>query len=274
MPIEQGILVENTPVAPDYYRLRLHLPKIARLCRPGQFVELTLSQTHDPLLPRPFSFMAADSRDIWILYRALGKGTGLLAKMRLDAKIRVLGPLGNGFAMPAASGRGGAADQMVLVGGGVGIPPLHHLAAAAIASKKIAPKNIRVFLGSRSAAHLLCEKEFKKMSVSLTLVTEDGSKGSKGLVTQPLERLLRASAGASGRLWVYACGPVPMLSAVAALCEKVGIACQVSLEAMMACGFGACLGCAVELKPQEEGLRYATVCKDGPVFDSKDILWR
>jgi dihydroorotate dehydrogenase electron transfer subunit len=248
--------------------------EIARNARPGQFAQILCAGSNDPLLPRPFSFFKTDAHDFSILYHALGKGTGLLTTARKGDSLWVLGPLGNGFSMP----RRGAATAPLLVGGGVGIPPLYHLAQTLLKKKHYEKKDIQVILGARNKALLLCESEFKKLGVSVSVATDDGSKGAKGFVTTLLQNRLQPSAiRLQSRL--YACGPTPMLKAVSALSEKFKVPCEVSVEVPMACGFGACLGCAIKVREKrEEGRgqethRFAIACTEGPVFQAGDILW-
>ncbi len=284
-------ILENKKIAPDHFRMTLGSAAIAAKARPGQFVQVTLSEQYDPFLPRPFSLYSAGKKDFSILYRVVGKGTELLAGKKAGEKLKVLGPLGNGFAEPIfmdnvparKAKRTGAYDAegpwAVLVGGGVGTPPLYCLAERLLKDRLFVKKNICVVLGARTAAHLICEKEFKTLGVDLKIATDDGSRGHKGLVTQVLEEVLVPRE--LKLVQVYACGPSGMLEACAKLCAKYHVECQVSMEELMACGFGACLGCAVKAKADgkhEAGdmtgdFRYALACKEGPVFDSKDLFW-
>ena len=188
--------------------------------------------------------------------------------------------------------------MMVLVGGGVGIPPLYHLAETVLKNKAAKKENIHVFLGARTRSLLLCEKEFKKLGCSVSIATNDGSKGTKGLITALLENFLRPPASGL-RPRIYTCGPTPMLKAVSVLSEKFKVPCEVSVEVPMACGFGACLGCAIKVnsrptceiegsaklatrihpeKPRPSGdegsnYRYAIACTEGPVFNASEIIW-
>jgi dihydroorotate dehydrogenase electron transfer subunit len=128
-----------------------------------------------------------------------------------------------------------------------------------------------VFLGGRSSDDILCVKDFESAGITVHITTEDGSMGTRGLITDLLEPFLRASD--VGPRTVFTCGPPGMLAAVARLAEKHGIACQASVEANMACGFGACMGCAIEVRSNGAGPTYKLVCKDGPVFDSRELVW-
>ncbi len=267
------LIVENKKVAPSHYVMTLRSPEISRHAKPGQFVQILCADSNDPLLPRPFSFLTTGANDFAILYHAVGKGTALLSKAKKGDSLWVLGPLGNGFSLPRRS----EAPSSLLVGGGVGIPPLYHLAQAMIRSKVASAKNIHVFLGARNRTLLLCEKDFLKLGVNLHTATDDGSKGEKGFVTGLLEAFLKKSMVHGPSTKIYTCGPTPMLKAVSAVSGKFKVPCEVSVEVPMACGFGACLGCAIKVKSIVHGpstsFRYAIACTEGPVFQAKDILW-
>ncbi len=279
---EKCQVLENNEVARGHFILKMLSPRIAKSARPGQFIQISCSDSLDPLLPRPFSFLSASSKEFSILYHVVGKGTNLLSRAKKGDVFWVLGPLGNGFTVKNLRPVAGQKQQIVLVGGGVGIPPLVHLAGHWLKSKSHPlQKNIHVFLGARHKELLLCEKDFKKLGVSLHIATDDGSKGHKGFITELLGEFLSPQLPtANSELNIYTCGPTPMLKAVSLISQKYGIACQASLEAKMACGFGACLGCAVKIRGQktEDGrqsseYRFAAACKEGPVFEAKEILW-
>jgi dihydroorotate dehydrogenase electron transfer subunit len=194
-----------------------------------------------------------DGLELEILYKVSGRGTRLLAAGEPGERIRVVGPLGEGFRPP------GDAEHAILVGGGTGIASLFELASSA-------GGRVTVILGARSADALMAVEDFEKLEVDLRVCTEDGSQGQRGLVTDVLSELLEASDGAAR---VYACGPTPMMQRCAEIAEQLSTPCQVSLENGMACGFGVCLGCAV---PLAEG-GYALVCRQGPVFESEELAW-
>ncbi len=281
-----AVIANQKMTAPGHFILKLRNPLISSKARPGQFVQILCADTTDPLLPRPFSFLTAGAKDFSILYQVVGKGTELLSRKKKGDAVWAVGPLGNGFTLA------GSKDlfRSLLVGGGVGIPPLVHLAEELL-KKKVKKENIHVFLGARNKSLLLCEKDFKKLGVYLHIATDDGSKGSKGFVTKILEEFI------SSDLKIFTCGPTPMLKAVSAVAHKHKIPCEVSVEEPMACGFGACLGCAIKVKNQgdrrrETGYkntypvsrilspeypssecRFAIACTEGPVFNSEDIVW-
>jgi dihydroorotate dehydrogenase electron transfer subunit len=232
---------------------------------PGQFAMLSPGATgaatrFDPLLPRPMAVYRAKPEPggaaVEILYKVSGRGTQLLAEARHGERVRLVGPLGLGFALPAPG------QRALLIGGGTGIASLHDLAAAARARGPVV-----VLLGARSAGDLMGCEDFAALGVELRLATEDGSAGRTGLVTTLLEEAL-AEPGAGDDL-VYACGPTPMMRAAAALAAARGRRCIVSLENRMACGFGVCLGCAV---PRAGG-GFALVCRDGPVLAAETVAW-
>ena len=242
--------------------------------RPGQFLMLGAgaeagAPRHDPLLPRPMAVYRdlgldgradAEAPRIEVLYRVVGRGTTLLSETRPGQTISVVGPLGRGFPIEAGSA------PALLVGGGTGIASLHGLAGALAA----AGRPVTVLLGARSEPDLMGRADFEALGIELCCTTEDGSRGRKGLVTEPLVEKIDAwtAAGRSGAE-VFACGPTPMMRAAAGLAEARGIRCWVSLENPMACGFGVCLGCAA---PRREG-GFSLVCRQGPVFDSTEIDW-
>ena len=260
-------VLENKSVAPGYFVLKVRSKKIGKAAQPGQFIQILCSgDSLDPLLPRPFSFLEASASDFSLLYHVVGQGTELMAKFKKGDKAHILGPLGRGFSHSGLRGQ-----QLLLVGGGVGIPPLYHLAKTLVKADAGLKKNIHVFLGARNKALLLCEKDFKKLGVSLNLSTDDGSKGKKGFVTQLLTAHLKKNHEKSR---IFSCGPTPMLKAVSLVASEFGAPNEVSVEVPMACGFGACLGCAIKVKGETAGShRFAIACTEGPVFEGAKILW-
>ena len=214
----------------------------------------------NPLLRRPFSFHKIDKKGFELLYKVVGKGTKILSERKKGKTLSVLGPLGNGFNILSAKRY---PLNAILIAGGTGVAPLLALAG----QLKTYNLELITFLGARTKNHLLCEKDFKKLKAKVYTATEDGSKGYKGVVTDLLKQRLRTTND-ERRTTIYACGPKPMLKEVWRLAKSKKIPCEVSLEENMACGTGACLGCAVETK---DG--YKMVCKDGPIFDAGDIVW-
>ena len=236
--------------------------------KPGQFVMLsagarTRVERSDPLLPRPMAVyrtgeIAGEPR-LEILYKVAGRGTALLAETLPGQSVRLVGPLGQPFPAPTS-----AAARPILVGGGTGIASLYELAASA-AEQLGNPSRVAVVLGARTGDDLMGREDFAALGVSLHIATEDGSDGTKGLVTDVLAGLLGEQPSAT----VYACGPTPMMRRCAEMAGESGARCIVSLENNMACGFGVCLGCAAPLS----GGGFALVCRDGPVFDATQVQW-
>ncbi len=256
-------ILSNDKIGNGYYKIGLEAPYIAKNAGPGQFVQVRCSDGADPLLRRPFSVhRVKGQKEIEVLYEVIGKGTEILAKKKRGVTLDVLGPLGNGFSLPQATSRQQAIA--ILIAGGIGVAPLVYLGDE-LAKKKI--KTI-ILIGARTKKLILCEKDFKKLGGEVHIATDDGSHGCKGFVSQLLQNILGAK-GKGREAKVYACGPNSMLGCIASICKEKKIDCEVSLEEVMACGIGACLGCAVKSK----GGGYKLACKDGPVFNSKDLIW-
>jgi dihydroorotate dehydrogenase electron transfer subunit len=251
-------ILKNELIAPNFYRMRIESPYLAKNSKPGQFIEVRCSENIEPLLRRPLGVHRITENGIEMLYEVVGKGTRLLSRKAKGDTVDIIGPLGNGFGLPTIR----YPLNIILIAGGVGVAPLLALAEC-LTSKK----NIYVMIGARSKSHVLCESDFKKLGAKVSVSTEDGSKGKKGLVTDMLKNLLADNKSSSAA--VYACGPAGMLKAVASIAKAAQISCQVSLEERMACGVGVCLGCPVKTK--DEG--YKMVCKDGPVFNAEEIVW-
>ncbi len=246
---------KNEELGPGYFRMELDCPEIAAAGAPGQFVMVRVTEALSPLLRRPFSISDVDAGgSIALLIRVVGEGTRILSEKKAGESVDVLGPLGKGFDI------GGLSGPALLVGGGIGAAPLIFLA------RRLAEKGVpgRVLLGGRTAADILCAPVFESLGMEAETATEDGSLGRKGLVTELLAQALTPGASA---FTVFSCGPEGMLKAVAGMCRRSGAACQLSLEAAMACGMGACLGCAT---PRSGG-GYLHVCTDGPVVSAS--LW-
>ena len=256
-------VIETQELAAGYSLLRLDGCGALAGARPGQFAMLRGDWGRDPILPRAYSILAVDGQEARFLVRQVGRGSRLLGRCRPGAELTVLGPLGNSFPAPEP----GVRD--LLVAGGCGLPPLH---MAALKARECA----EVLVGTRRGEDLLRPllDELQRRQVPVHVATEDGSSGHHGLVTELLEQRLVAMAGSGERqARVFACGPTAMLRAVREVARSHRVSCHLSLEAEMACGLGACLGCAVE-RPgtsSASGGSYAHVCSDGPVFDAEEI---
>jgi dihydroorotate dehydrogenase electron transfer subunit len=248
-------------LASDIHRLTLLCPEIAKTARPGQFVMLRIAPTAlDPLLRRPFSiYQTTAGGRVQILYKKVGKGTGIMAGLHPGDMVDLVGPLGKGFPIDLR-------QRPCLIGGGMGVAPLFFLATWLLRHPEAEPL---VLLGARNREELRAiATDFEDLGIPVGTATDDGSEGHHGYVVDLLTDSLREDGG---RPWhVFSCGPYPMLRAVAKLCHLRSCPCQVSLETMMACGIGACLGCAL---PQAHLEGYLHVCKDGPVFDAGQLAW-
>ncbi|MGR0482129.1 MAG: dihydroorotate dehydrogenase electron transfer subunit [Candidatus Electronema sp. V4] len=253
MPTSQlSRILANDRLTADVFRLTIHAPEIAAAASPGQFVMVQVSSSLDPLLRRPFSIhsRSADG-SLSLLFKVIGKGTVLLAQAKPADAIDLLGPLGKGFDLTAAE------KPVCLIGGGMGIAPLLFLAQE-LPGRKYA------LLGARNREELApLAKFFADSGCAVQLATDDGSLGHHGFIPDLLDAVLP-----DVRL-VCTCGPKPMMRSVASKCRQAGTPCQVSVETHMACGMGACLGCAV---PGRDG-SYVHVCKEGPVFNSEELAW-
>ena len=229
------------------YAITMDAGGIGKKARPGQFLHIKCGD--GVLLRRPISI--CDCRDgfLKIVFHAKGPGTTWLSEKRVGL-LDVLGPLGSGFTL--------AGRSLLLVGGGVGVPPLLYAA-------REAKGQATAVLGFGSKDQILLKDNFRDACRELIITTDDGSDGEAGLVTAPLERKLETGAYDG----ILACGPVPMLRAVAELAARYNVPCEVSLEERMACGVGACLGCIVAMK-NGENLR---VCHEGPVFSAGEVKW-
>lgn len=252
-------IVTQRKVATGCYRLEMYAPEVAQRAQPGQFLMLRTSITLDPLLRRPFSINTVD-RDrglVKILYRVVGRGTALLAGRKLGRRLSIFGPLGRGFTVPA-NGR------FLVVAGGLGIAPLYFL----IQRLKALGNEVIVFYGAQNRFKLLLLEELAAMRVELFTATDNGSSGHKGTVVD----LLRTKGIPPVDL-IYAAGPPPMLKALAVLLREAEMPrAEFLLEERMACGTGACRGCAVRVVA-DEGLVYKRVCADGPVFPVGEVVW-
>jgi dihydroorotate dehydrogenase electron transfer subunit len=266
-------VVENVALARQTYRIRLHLPDLARRIRPGQFLMIRLPGSADPLLGRPFALYdtVLDSGEepvaVDVVYLVVGKLTGLLAVVKAGEAVEVWGPLGNGF--PSYRGAG----HVGMVAGGIGQTPfLAHvrqlLGTRAYGGQPAQREagQVSLYYGVRTADLAAGVDDFRAAGALVHLASDDGSIGYKGYVTD----LLRAASPTPDRL--VGCGPGPMLRALATLARERSIPCDVSLETPMACGFGVCFSCVTRVCTAD-GWDYRRVCVEGPVFNAAELDW-
>jgi dihydroorotate dehydrogenase electron transfer subunit len=263
-----GVVLKNRRIKHLYYVLEIDCRPIAPEIRPGQFVMLKTSEDSYPLLRRPFSVYKSypakhpdrgKRGQLAILYKRVGKGTGKMTELRRGQRVDLIGPLGNGFSLPPLP-----STPVILIGGGVGIVSLHLLAEASRRRKTAA------LIGGKTRDDLLCLGDFKKLGSDIFIATEDGSLGFKGTVIDLFLSLQDKFAGDHPH-YLFACGPLPMLAELSSVIKPKEFICQASLEARMACGFGACWGCVVKTNDPETV--YQRVCKEGPVFRLEDVIW-
>jgi dihydroorotate dehydrogenase electron transfer subunit len=261
-------VLDNIRLSADSNVIALAAPAIAAAARPGQFVMVRTTPGVDPLLRRPFSIFeilrhpGGTPRGLTLLNKRVGTGTARLYDARPGDRVGCLGPLGTPFVPvdPPA--------EAWMVAGGVGLAPFVTLAEAVAARGARAT----LFYGARTADELLCVEIFERLGVRIARATEDGSAGEAGLVTAPLARAL-AGLDPDRPVAIYACGPTPMMRAVAALAATHGRPCWVSLEPVMGCGMGGCYSCVVRVRQPDGQARYVRSCLSGPVFDSRKVVW-
>jgi len=266
VPVQRDVpLIGREPLEGAYFLLTFRHAEVAHQTRPGQYVMIKAGTSAELPLRRPFSLMSVSAKDdtFTLFVKAVGVGSQALVALQPGELAQCLGPLGRSFVPPPEGA------QAVMVAGGYGIAPFLMLARERAGRGGAA----RVFYGGRTAGDLQIRDAFAELGVPLVAVTQDGSLGERGLVTEPLERYLDAPSSA-GPPTLYACGPDAMLHAVARIAERRGLPCQVSLDPWMGCGIGTCLGCVVWIQePGEAQPKYRCACTEGPVFDSRIVLW-
>ena len=249
---ETAKVVRQQQIDEGIFDMELSFPKGAALAKPGQFIAMYCNDK-SKLLPRPISICGINKEEgtLRVVYRVAGEGTKEFSEMKEGDTLEVMGPLGNGFALKE--------EKAIIIGGGIGIPPMLELAKQLNVEKT-------VVLGYRTSTFL--KDEFEAVC-DVKVATEDGSQGTKGTVIDAIEKY-----GVEGKV-IYDCGPMPMLKALAVYAEEHGMEAQISLEERMACGIGACLGCICKTKEKghHTNVNNTRICKDGPVFDAKEVVF-
>jgi dihydroorotate dehydrogenase electron transfer subunit len=258
-------IISHKRLKENYWHLELVSRIIAKCASPGQFLNIEVGNGIEPLLRRPISIHSVSGSKVRLIYEVVGRGTQILSERNPGDLVEVIGPLGNGFDYSRHACRQAGTGELanwrtILVAGGMGVAPLVFLAEKIKLSKPL------VLIGARTRKQVLCSREFKALGCAVEIATDDGSRGFKGKVTDLLKYRLspigyRLSA-------IYACGPRQMLKTITGIARENKINAQFSLEEHMACGIGACLGCVVSTKAG-----YKRVCKDGPVFSGKELIW-
>ena len=236
-------VIENTALTKDVYLMRLS-GDTSHITAPGQFINIKLDGF---FLRRPISICDYDDNSVTIIYKVVGNGTDVMAKMPAGTKLDILISLGNGFDTSKSG------DTPLLIGGGVGVPPMYNLCKKLISEGK----KVSVVLGFNTQSEIFFETEFKKLGATVYVTTVDGSYGIKGFVTNAMENIDYS--------YFYTCGPMPMFRAIEKQAKTSG---QYSFEERMGCGFGACMGCSCKTKYGNK-----RICKDGPVLEREEIIW-
>lgn len=251
-------VIYNKEIAPGIFEMALRNQDVVQHAKCGQFIHLRVSHENLHILRRPISICSVntETQELVIVYGVVGKGTVLLSEKKAGEYVEVLGPLGNGFTVSNMK-------EAVLVGGGIGVPPLVELAKQL---KAAGTEKVKVFIGFRSQPFLL--DEFKTAADEVYVATEDGSYGHQGYVTELIDEKTEEIST------IFSCGPKPMLQSIQRYGKTHNIPTQLSTEERMACGIGACLVCVCKTKAEEkeEGYEYKRVCIEGPVFDGNDLI--
>ena len=256
---EKCEILVHDELAAGYRLLVVKAPGMAPQLVPGQFVHVKVPALEKSALRRPFSVFNAEDGKVYILSKTVGRGTAALNTAKVGETLEIIGPLGHGFPVKCD----GAA---LLVGGGYGVAPLYFLAKRLIASGW--KGRLAVFIGGRTETDLLAVEEFRSLGVELHLATNDGSEGVKGLVTDPLDDELIKIREAGGKFELFACGPDPMLKAVALRATGTKSKGWISMDRHMICGVGACYACI-----QKTVRGNSRCCIEGPVFAAEDLVW-
>ncbi len=250
MVISKAPVVSTREIHENIFLLEARCPVVASQIKPGQFCNIKITEFSSPLLRRPFSVCDVNGNSIYFMFNIFGEGTKLLSRKREGDTVNILAPLGNGFTIE------GDYEHAIIVAGGLGAAPFPFL------TKKLDGKKISTFIGGRTANDVITYG-----MENIQTATEDGSLGFKGNVVQLLKNNLPEIKKHKTR--IFSCGPNPMLRALKEFCIENEIECQASTECAMACGFGICQGCPIETAEKD---KYLLVCKDGPVFDVRDVI--
>lgn len=276
-------IISNKRLTENCWRMVLDAPQIASGVKPGQFIHIRIGGSNGPLFRRPLSVFRrvklGDTLGIEVIYKVVGRGTGLMTELRKGNQLDIIGPLGHGFEWHRDK------SVKVLVAGGTGAACLFLLAEEI----SEAGLQLKILLGAETKASLILKKEFASLKGEVMVSTDDGTQGYHGFVTEMLDKALDERKISSDCV-VYSSGPEPMLKALAPICQKYHIPAQVSVERHMMCGIGACLACVCKVDKNrisrhrdlesshiqfvsEKEFGYALVCKDGPVFDIHEVIF-
>jgi dihydroorotate dehydrogenase electron transfer subunit len=264
-----GEILSNEEIQKEFFLMKVKLASSFDDPLPGQFIMIRIAGLNDPFLSRPISIYSfsrgKNCCSIELLYRVVGKGTQILAGLIKSSQVEIHGPLGGSFEIPNDK------KQIIFIAGGIGIAPLsllaEHLGHNGCSSKE----SISFYLGAQTADAIVGLNKLQKLCYNIQVCTNDGSLGRKGLVTEAFQKDMKKYPQAF--TMIYTCGPKAMVRALSKILSGSKFQCQASLEERMACGTGACMGCAVAIKDNKGNLTYKRVCADGPVFDIGQIVW-
>ena len=261
MPINmKAKLIKKEELIKGIFKFSVQASEIIKTAKAGNFIEIRVNDDIEPFLRRPISIYNINKENgiLEFIFQVKGKGTKILSQKKEGDLIDIIGPLGNG------TFKFYDYKNIAIIGGGIGVFPLYELAKEA----KLNNINVQTYLGFRTKDLVVLENEFKSVSNNLVITTDDGSYGKEGFAIEFLKKDIEEGKIES----IYACGPLPMLRAVKKLSLEKNIPCQISLEELMACGLGVCLGCAVKnAKSPKDQPEYLHVCKAGPVFETEDV---
>ncbi len=255
-------VISKERLSEEIFKLTLSSSHVSKTAKPGNFVHIKVNPDHHPLLRRAFGVHRVDEEKgcFEVLFKVVGRGTEILSQKSPGENLDILGPIGKGFSFPKKG------ETAMLVAGGMGIAPLWFLLTSLI--DRIPKERVTCFLGAKNEKELVYCERLKDLGTNLIVTTDDGSFGAKGLVTDVFLREIKKREDESKKLSVYSCGPQEMLKKMSEISKEYDLSCQISLEGSMACGVGACWGCAVKL----ENGGYKRVCIDGPVFDAREVV--
>ncbi len=264
-----GEIIANDEIQDDCFLMKVRTSSLFENPLPGQFVMVRIAGLNDPFLSRPISVYAftreTNHCTLELLYRVVGKGTQVMAGLIEGSYLEINGPLGNGFETANVN------EHIVLISGGIGIAPLSMLMENLRQTARHASAVTMMYTGFQNRDAVVGLDKMRGICRDVNVCTDDGTLGNKGFVTQHFQKDLKKFI--PEKTSIYACGPREMLKALATILNKSKFDCQVSLEERMACGTGACMGCAVAIKDQTGAMTYKRVCADGPVFHLSDIIW-
>lgn len=264
-----GEILENEEIQKDFFLMKIRVAPSFETPRPGQFVMIRVAGINDPFLSRPVSIYSFSREEYYgsmeLLYRVVGKGTQIMAGLIEGSQVEINGPLGNGFDTSVLR------ENIIFISGGIGIAPLSMLMESMKQHNDSSQSAMILYTGFQNAGLEVGLDKCSSFCRDVNVCTDDGSLGKKGFVIQVFQNDLKKFHPLNTS--IFACGPREMLKALAKILHKEKFDCQVSLEERMACGAGACMGCAVAVKDEKGAPAYKRVCADGPVFKLTDIIW-